>query len=92
MNENKPFSTVKSAGPHTLFARFLQKKTAEPTAKQLNTWDYDGGQGYNPDDEYLAIVHGRICRSRFQKFMAHLSRLWHGSNHKTTPQRSHYNG
>ncbi len=86
MNENKPFSTVKAAGPHTLFARFLHKKAAEPTFQQLNNWDYDGGQSYNDNEEYLAIVNGRICRSPFQKLMAHLSRLWTRSNHLNQPK------
>lgn len=91
MNNDKPFSTVKSAGPHTLFARFLHKKAAQPTPKQFNTWDDDGGQGYDPYEGYLAIVHGRICRSRFQKFMAHVSYMWRsGSRH--SKQRSRYSG
>jgi hypothetical protein len=89
MNDSKTFSTVKAASPHTLFARFLHKKTAEPTVKQLNNWDYDGGQGYSDDEEYLAIVNGRICRSPFQKIMAHLSRIWSGSSHPTQARTRH---
>ena len=89
MKDTKTFSTIKAAGPHTSFARFLQKKTAKPTVKQLNTWDYEGGQGYQDDDQYLAIVNGRICRTPFQKFMAHLSRLWSGSSKPNQPRTRH---
>ncbi|MBC7459033.1 MAG: hypothetical protein H7235_12180 [Bdellovibrionaceae bacterium] len=88
MNHNdKQFNTVKAAGPRTSFARFLQRKAAEPTKKQFTTWDEDGGQGYDPNQEYFVIVQGRICRSPFQKIMAHLSRLWR-SNQNDNKQRS----
>lgn len=86
MNTNKTFTTVKAAGPHALFSRFLQRKAAEPTERQFNTWDNDGGQGHDPNEDYLAVVNGRICRSRFQKIMAQLSIMWR-RNHKK--QRSH---
>ena len=78
-NNDKQFKTIKTAGPHTLFARFLQRKEAKPSAKQLSRWDDDGGQGYDPNEEYFAVVDGRICRSPFQKFMAHFARLLRAS-------------
>lgn len=90
-NNDKQFNTVKAAGPHTSFARFLQRKEAKPTPKQLMKWDDDGGQGYDPNEEYFAIVHGRICRTPFQKFIAHLSRLW-SSNPHYSKQRSRDSG
>ncbi len=61
----------------------------KPTEKQFNTWDNDGGQGYDPNEIYLAVVNGRVCRSPFQKFMAHLSMLW---NKKHKNKRSQQPG
>ena len=88
-NTNQPFKTVKTAGPHALFSRFLQKRAAAPTEKQFNTWDNDGGQGYDPNENYLAVVDGKVCRSPFQKFMARLSIMWRRNHRK---HRSHSQG
>jgi hypothetical protein len=87
MNNTKSFTTLKAAGPHALFSRFLQRRNAKPTEKQFNTWDNDGGQGYDPNENYLAVVHGRVCRSPFEKFKAHLSTIWKRKNKNKRSQQ-----
>lgn len=73
--QHKTFSTVKSASPETLFARYLQKQGKAPTPKQLSTWEYDGGQPGEDADDFV-FIHGYLCRTFTERVKAHVIYWW----------------
>ncbi len=72
---DKPFRTLKSASPETLFARFLQKQSKSPSMNQIATWELDGGQIPDYNDKCV-IVHGYLCSTFSEKVQAHITYYW----------------
>ncbi len=81
-------STVKSASPETLFARYLQKQSKKPTKAQIEKWEVDGGQGfYNADD--FVFIHGRMCRTFSEKVSAYATYYWRVTKMYIKGQQTH---
>lgn len=71
----RPFRTLKSASPETLFARYLQKQGRRPSRNQISTWELDGGQPDSSMDRYV-LVHGYLCSTFTEKVRAHATYYW----------------
>ena len=73
--KGKPLRTLKPASPEVLFARFLQRQRPAPTRNQLATWELDGGQVNNIEEDFV-IIAGYKCHNIFERTRARLVKLW----------------
>lgn len=73
--KGKTLRTLKAASPEVLFARFLQRQGHMPTRNQLTTWELDGGQVNNLEEDFV-IIAGYKCHNIFERTRARIIKLW----------------
>ena len=73
--KGKALKTLKAASPEVLFARFLQKQNQAPTHKQLSTWELDGGQ-YDESQDDFVIIGGQKCHNLYERTRARMMKYW----------------
>lgn len=91
--KGKTLRTLKAASPEVLFARFLQRQGHTPTRNQLTTWELDGGQVNNLEEDFV-IIAGYKCHNIFERVRARIIKFWRFirmSFHRIT-SRSQYAG
>ncbi len=71
----KALKTLKAASPEVLFARYLQKQGQAPTRKQLSTWELDGGQ-YDESQDDFVLIGGHKCHNVLERTRARVMKFW----------------
>ena len=73
--KSKALKTLKAASPEVLFARYLQKQSQKPTHRQLATWELDGGQHDETQDDFV-LIGGHKCHNLLERTHARIMKLW----------------
>ncbi len=86
--KSKVLKTLKAASPEVLFARYLQKQDQKPTHRQLATWELDGGQ-YDESQDDFVLIGGHKCHNIFERTWARANKLWRMTRMYFHVQQSH---